>query len=86
MPMMSSTPHIRHCIDLLRHTLMCQPDTTIEVKDEEIGGVKGFGTEHQCKDWEQLMQWTRDWQTYDQTPKETDGQVQAHHHKHGANN
>lgn len=66
MPMMSSPPHIRHCIDLLRRALMCQPDTTVEVKDEVTGGVKGFGTEHQCKDWDQLVRWTRKWETYKQ--------------------
>jgi hypothetical protein len=62
--MMSTPPHFRHCVDLLRQALMCQPDTTVEVKDEAIGGVKGFGTEHQCKDWDQLVEWTRTWQTY----------------------
>ena len=56
MPMMSSPAHIRHYIDLLRHSLMCQPDTTVEVKDEAIGSVKGFGTEHRCKDWDRLME------------------------------
>lgn len=66
LPMMSSPPHIRHCIDLLRHSLMCNPDTTVEVKDEEAGGVTGFGTEHQCKDWDQLLAFTRKWQSYGQ--------------------
>ena len=49
---------------------MCEPDTTIEIKNEEMGGVTGFGTEHQCKDWTQLMQWTKDWETYMQDPQE----------------
>lgn len=66
---MSSPAHIRHCIDLLRQTLMCQPDTTVEVKDEAVGGVKGFGTEHQCKDWNQLVLWTTQWEKYEQGPR-----------------
>lgn len=66
MLMMSSLTNVRHCIDLLRQALMCQPDTTVEVKDQAIGGVKGFGTEHQCKDWGQLVELTRTWQTYEQ--------------------
>lgn len=45
---------------------MCQPDTTIEAKDDEKGGVTGFGTEHQCRDWDQLVRWTTEWQTYGQ--------------------
>ena len=35
--------HVRHCTDLLRQSLMCHADTTIEVVDEEINGVHGFG-------------------------------------------
>lgn len=50
--------HVQHCIDLLRQTLMCHADTTLEVADEAIGGVDGFRTEHQCRSWEQLVQWT----------------------------
>ena len=55
----SYLPHTRHCIDLMRQSLMCQPDLTIERKDEELGGVTGFGTEHQCIDWQQLLDWIR---------------------------
>jgi len=54
--------HIRHCIDLIRQSLMCNADTTIEVKDYETGGVRGFGTEHQCKDWFGLVRWTEETQ------------------------
>ncbi|KAI0432346.1 hypothetical protein F5Y09DRAFT_301917 [Xylaria sp. FL1042] len=49
--------HVQHCIDLLRQTLMCHADTTLEVADE-AGGVDGFRTKHQCRSWEQLVQWT----------------------------
>ena len=55
--MMTSPPHIRHCLDYLRQSLMCCMDTTAETKERGSNGVKGFGTEHNCKDWEQLMQW-----------------------------
>ena len=50
--------HVRHCTDLLRQSLMCHADTTIEVVDEKTNGVHGFRTEHRCKDWDQLVQWT----------------------------
>ena len=50
--------HMRHCIDLLRQTLMCHADTTVEVVDEKINGVHGFRTEHQCGNWQQLIDWT----------------------------
>lgn len=71
LPMMASPPHIRHCIDLLRQTLMCQPDVTIEVKDESLGGVQGFGAAHQCQDWKSLVAWTHEWESWDQ--QQTDG-------------
>ncbi|KAK3390363.1 hypothetical protein B0H63DRAFT_519590 [Podospora didyma] len=58
LPMMISPPHVRHCIDLLRQTLMCNADLTVEVKDEKAGGVHGFGETHQCIDWEALGSWT----------------------------
>ncbi|KAG6999525.1 hypothetical protein G7Y79_00034g069480 [Physcia stellaris] len=81
-PMMYSPAHIRHCIDLIRQSLMCQPDLTVEVKDPEIGGVTGFGTQHQCKDWGELIAWTRKWQAWKQDPRvhgHGDEREHAHH-------
>ncbi|PQE21335.1 Tat pathway signal sequence protein [Rutstroemia sp. NJR-2017a WRK4] len=62
MPSHTSPAHIRHCIDLIRQSLMCYADTTIEVKDEEINGVRGFGTVHMCRDWSGLVRWTEETQ------------------------
>lgn len=59
---MLSPPHVRHCIDLIRNALFCRPDTTIELKDEKLGGVTGFGTEHMCVDWENLVDWVSVWE------------------------
>jgi len=70
LPYHASGPHIRHCIDLLRNVLMCQPDLTLEVKNEELGGVTGFGTEHQCVDWKALVDWTSEWETFEQKAKQ----------------
>lgn len=54
--------HLRHCIDLLRQNLMCLADTTVEVKGDIRGGVRGFGVEHQCGDWEELGDLVGKWQ------------------------
>lgn len=54
--------HVRHCIDLIRQSLMCQADTTLEVVDESINGVHGFRTLHQCRDWKQLQNWASEQQ------------------------
>lgn len=34
------------------------------MKNEDLGGVTGFGTKHQCKDWEQLLVWVSNWENY----------------------
>jgi hypothetical protein len=74
----SYLPHIRHCIDLLRQSLMCQPDLTIELKNDELGGVTGFGTEHQCVDWQQLLDWVARYE--ENGAPEPDGQPEKHRH------
>lgn len=66
LPMITSPSHIKHCIDLLRQNLMCRPDLTLEVRDDRVGGVRGFGTIHQCHSWEELVAWTRQWEGWNQ--------------------
>ncbi|KAI0478577.1 hypothetical protein GGR56DRAFT_328896 [Xylariaceae sp. FL0804] len=58
LPVDIQTSHMRHCIDLLRQSLMCHGDVTLEVVDEDINGVHGFRTPHKCIDWENLKEWT----------------------------
>ena len=62
LPSMINSDHVVHCIDLLRQSLMCRPDTTIEVIDDVIGGVLSFGTRHERRDWNQLVAWTARWE------------------------
>lgn len=61
-PMMSSPPLVRHCIDLLRQSLMCNADVTVEEKDEK-GGVLGFGTTHECVNWTAFIETIDTWNT-----------------------
>ena len=58
---MASPSHIRHCLDLLRQSLMCHTDTTIEIQDPGTRGVHGFGIQHQCQDWDQLTKLVDRW-------------------------
>ena len=81
-PFIASPPHIRHCVDLLRQSLMCRPDTTIEIKDDELGGVIGFGTKHQCRDWDQLVAWTSKWESFDKNPRNKTILLDSHSHNH----
>lgn len=52
---------------------MCQPDLTIEVADERLGGVKGFGTEHVCVKWRGLVDWVEEWEMYGLEEGEAEG-------------
>ncbi|KAK1713430.1 uncharacterized protein BDZ83DRAFT_589311 [Colletotrichum acutatum] len=52
--------HIGHCLDLVRQSILCRPDLTVEIGDPAVGGVTGFGTEHQCVNWQELMDWMED--------------------------
>lgn len=52
---MHSPSHVRHCIDLLRQSLMCNADITLEYEEQNVNGVHGFGTKHQCRSWELLL-------------------------------
>ena len=63
---------------------MCNPDLTVEVKDEEIGGVTGFGTTHSCQSWEDLLNWTSRWEGWNRTAKEQqDREKHIHETNHG---
>ncbi|KAF2757847.1 hypothetical protein EJ05DRAFT_368578 [Pseudovirgaria hyperparasitica] len=57
-------PHMRHCIDLLRQSLMCNPDLAAERVNVRLGGVTGFGTMHVCRDWEELVGFVAQWEYY----------------------
>jgi len=59
--MHTSPAHVRHCTDLIRQSLMCAADRTLEVKDDK-GGVSGFGTVHKCYDYEELVNKVARWQ------------------------
>jgi hypothetical protein len=61
MPPMLNPIHVNHCVELLRLSLQCRPDLTLEAISEK-GGVEGFGVEHQCYNWEELLQWTSRWE------------------------
>ncbi|KAF2707642.1 hypothetical protein K504DRAFT_383505, partial [Pleomassaria siparia CBS 279.74] len=60
-PVHTSPSHVRHCTDLLRQSLMCNADRTLEVKDD-MGGVSGFGTTHRCYDYRELVRIVEEWQ------------------------
>ncbi|KAF2019172.1 hypothetical protein BU24DRAFT_114526 [Aaosphaeria arxii CBS 175.79] len=88
LPHHASAQHFMHCLDLIRNAMMCQPDLTVEVQNDKLGGVEGFGTEHSCIDWKKLVDWTSEWETYRQDEDEhrmgdyDDERYQEHGHAH----
>ncbi|KAK6544808.1 hypothetical protein TWF694_001490 [Orbilia ellipsospora] len=49
--------HIDHCLEYLRHSIMCSADTALEPWKAEEGGVDGWGTTHMCRDYDELFKW-----------------------------
>ncbi|KAI0154553.1 hypothetical protein GGR57DRAFT_105532 [Xylariaceae sp. FL1272] len=61
----SSETHVRHCLEYIRQGIICAADTTVELgvaAGEGRAGVQGFGTEHVCRDFQQLIEWTSRWE------------------------
>ena len=54
--------HSVHCFDYIRSSIMCAGDTTLEGKTE---AGAGFGTEHQCVDYDALLKWANKHGAYD---------------------
>lgn len=56
-------PHIEHCFDFLRQGLMCNADLALEPFVASDGvtritkGTSGWGTMHQCRSWDKLLEW-----------------------------
>jgi hypothetical protein len=64
-PMMSSPPHVRHCTDLIRQSLMCHADMTVEeaaTHSNGVNGVKGFGISRTCRNWDEFVSLISKWQ------------------------
>ena len=52
--------HMQHCFDYIRQALICAADPTLEKRNDTISGVKGWGTTHQCRDFEALKKLTEE--------------------------
>ncbi|KAH8822038.1 hypothetical protein F5884DRAFT_689577 [Xylogone sp. PMI_703] len=59
-------PHVQHCFDYLRQSLLCHADNTLEpfVKSDGFTltnrGSSGWGAVHQCKSWDSLSKWVEE--------------------------
>lgn len=57
-------PNTDHCVDLLRETIMCQPDYSLAtfqwVGDTTKHVVQNGKTSHQCVDWNYFETWSKE--------------------------
>lgn len=62
-PVESHHEHFDHCIDLLREVLMCHGDVSLHTygwKDEYPRPWPTMQTTHQCRNWDELVKWSKD--------------------------
>lgn len=60
--------HLAHCFDYLRQSILCSGDTTLEGRTYDSSGAEvpiGWGSYHECKDWEQISAWVNARQPWD---------------------
>lgn len=57
--------HIKHCLDLLRQSLMCNADTTLQPYSPDFQGVTPWGYPRMCKDYEQIVRFAEQYRTTD---------------------
>ncbi|KAN0098999.1 protein of unknown function (DUF3328) domain containing protein [Hyaloscypha variabilis] len=53
--------HTAHCFDYLRQSIMCNADTSLEGETE---AGPGWGSNHQCKDYDEVLAWANNHTVY----------------------
>jgi hypothetical protein len=49
--------HMEHCFSYLRQAVLCGSDATLESPDPEVRAIRGWGFDHDCYNWEGLLEW-----------------------------
>ncbi|KAL8658825.1 MAG: hypothetical protein Q9226_000758 [Calogaya cf. arnoldii] len=58
-------PHVKHCFEYLRQSLLCAADSTLEPAKEVENGFLGWGFTRQCRDVGQLKNWAEEWRAFE---------------------
>lgn len=53
-------PHVAHCFDYLRQSILCCADSSIEPAVDAVNGFLGAGFPRQCRDFEELKAWAEE--------------------------
>ncbi|KAK4090436.1 hypothetical protein Purlil1_5108 [Purpureocillium lilacinum] len=62
-PLADQQEHFDHCIDLLRQVVMCHGDVSLHTyqwKEDYRWPWPSMQTEHQCRNWDKLMDWSKE--------------------------
>lgn len=62
-PIEDQQDHFDHCVDLLRQVIMCHGDISLHTyqwKDDYRWPWPTMQTEHQCRNWDKLMEWSKE--------------------------
>ncbi|KII91606.1 hypothetical protein PLICRDRAFT_38403 [Plicaturopsis crispa FD-325 SS-3] len=61
----AQVPHVNHCLNYLRQTILCSADLTLEpeISPNEVG--EGLAVTHVCRDWSRLYEYAeKNWEEY----------------------
>ncbi|OJJ07031.1 hypothetical protein ASPVEDRAFT_88297 [Aspergillus versicolor CBS 583.65] len=58
-------PHVGHCFDYLRQSLLCSADSSLEPTNERVNGNPRWGFDRQCRDYEDVRRWAEKWRAFD---------------------
>ncbi|KAJ9218319.1 hypothetical protein DTO166G4_185 [Paecilomyces variotii] len=58
-------PHVAHCFDYLRQSLMCAADANLEPATQMINNNPNWGFDRQCRSYEEVKAWAEQWRVFD---------------------
>ncbi|KAL5343833.1 hypothetical protein BJX70DRAFT_393255 [Aspergillus crustosus] len=58
-------PHVGHCFDYLRQSLLCAADSSLEPTNERVNGNANWGFEKTCRDYGSVKSWAERWKAFD---------------------
>ncbi|PWY87087.1 hypothetical protein BO94DRAFT_624300 [Aspergillus sclerotioniger CBS 115572] len=72
-------PHVGHCFDYLRQSLICTADSRLEPATQKANGNPTWGFERVCWDFEEVKNWAGKWKAYDISGSFVPFSVEDHH-------
>ncbi|KAL4935902.1 hypothetical protein BDV06DRAFT_233879 [Aspergillus oleicola] len=58
-------PHVGHCFDYLRQSLLCHADSSLEPTNESVNDNLNWRFDKECRDYEEVKAWAAQWKVFD---------------------